>query len=154
MVHQSNFEIGCNLDPLRPDIFERYFRQLYFIRQRDTQGIQADRCAFKFKTVAEKFRMIEDDGSEPVLVPFGDSSQQLDALRRFGPSRDRLRAIQPFLVALYPQQIQALERVGALETIGDIVRTLLPTHAYLYDATFGLVLEGPLAANPSSLIVS
>jgi CRISPR-associated endonuclease/helicase Cas3 len=141
-----------NLDPLRPDVFERYFRQLYFIRSRDAQGIQADRRAFKFKTVAEKFRMIEDDGSEPVLVPFEDASQRLDALRRFGLSRDRLRAIQPFLVTLYPQQIQALERAGALETIGDTVRALLPTHAYLYDATFGLVLEGSLAADPRSLL--
>jgi CRISPR-associated endonuclease/helicase Cas3 len=143
-----------NLDPLRPDVFERYFRQLYFIRSRDAQGIQADRRALKFKTVAEKFRMIEDDGSEPVLVPFEDASQRLDELRRFGLSRDRLRAIQPFLVTLYPQQIQVLERAGALETIGDTVRAVLPAHAYLYDATFGLVLEGSLAADPSSLIVS
>jgi CRISPR-associated endonuclease/helicase Cas3 len=143
-----------NLDPLRPDVFEHYFRQLYFIRNCDAQGIQADRRTFKFKTVAEKFRMIEDDGSEPVLVPFGDASHRLDELRRFGPSRDRLRAIQPFIVTLYPQQIQALERAGALETIGDTVKALLPTHAHLYDATFGLVLEGSLAANPESLVVS
>jgi hypothetical protein len=141
-----------NLDPLRPDVFERYFRQLYFIRSRDAQGIQADRQAFKFKTVAEKFRMIEDDGSEPVLVPFEDASQRLDALRRFGLSRDRLRAIQPFLVTLYPQQIQVLEQAGALETIGDTVKAVHPAHAYLYDATFGLVLEGSLAADPSSLL--
>ena len=128
--------------------------QLYFMRNCDAPGIQADRCAFKFKTVAGKFRMIEDDGSEPVLVPFGDASQRLDELRRFGPSRDRLRAIQPFVVTLYPQQLQALQQAGALETIGDTVKALLHTRAHLYDATFGLVLEGPLAADPGSLVVS
>lgn len=143
-----------DLDPLRPDVFERYFRQLYFTRNCDAQGIQADRCALKFKTVAGKFQMIEDDGSEPVVVPYGDASERLSALRSFGPSRDRLRAIQPFIVTLYPPQVQALERAGALETIGETVKALLPTHAYLYDGIFGLVVEGPLAASPDSLVVS
>jgi len=142
------------LDPLRADVFERYFRQLYFMRNCDAQGIQADRCALKFKTVAGKFQMIEDDGSEPVVVPYGDATGRLGLLRSFGPSRDRLRAIQPFVVSLYPPQVQALERAGALETIWDTVKALVPTHAYLYDAAFGLVLEGPLAANPADLVVS
>jgi CRISPR-associated endonuclease/helicase Cas3 len=142
------------LDPLRPDIFERYFRQLYFTRNCDAQGIQADRCAFKFRTVAQKFRMIEDDGSEPIVVPYGDASERLNRLRHLGPSRDRLRAIQRFVVSLYPQQVEALENAVALETIGGTLKALLPTHAHLYDETFGLILEGPLAANPNSLIVS
>lgn len=142
-----------SLDPLRPDVYEHYFRQLYFTKELDASGIQSDRASFKFRTVAENFKMIEDDGSRPIVVPFGDAARRLSDLRNFGPNRERLRSIQPYIVNLYPQQIKALEQAGALEIIGNTVRALLPTHAYLYSDVFGLVLEGPLAAEPSSLFL-
>jgi CRISPR-associated endonuclease/helicase Cas3 len=143
------------LDPLRPDIFERYFRELYFVQpQQDASGIQADRAAWKFKSVAENFHLIEDDGSQPIVVPYDETiGDRLEALRRFGPSRERLRALQPYLVSVYPREKDALEQIGALDTIADTVQALNPMHAHLYDSRFGLVLEGPLAAAPSGLVI-
>lgn len=142
-----------DIDPLSPDIFESYFRQLYLTKELDAQGIQRDRAAFKFKTVAENFNMIEDDGSEAVVVPFGDSDKRLDDLRKKGPGRERLRSLQPFVVNLYPNEIRLLEDAGAFDpTIKDTVKVILPTHAYLYDKVLGLVIEGLLAADPASLI--
>lgn len=142
------------LDPLNPEIFERYFREVYFAApSQDEKGIQRERAAWKFKTVAERFAMIEDDGSEPIVVPYGAARQRLDDLRRLGPSRQRLRALQPYIVTLYPQQRKALEDAGAVELLADTVLVLKGTHRGLYDGTFGLVLDGPLAADPSALVV-
>lgn len=151
-VTVSIYKANPSLDPLRPDIFQTYFRQLYFTQELDSKGIQSDRAAFKFKTVSEKFNMIEDDGSVPVVVPFGESAKKVENLRRLGISRDRLRAIQRFIVNLYPQQIKILKQAGALEIIEDTIQVILPTHAYLYSRIFGLVMEGSLAADPHTLI--
>jgi CRISPR-associated endonuclease/helicase Cas3 len=145
---------GPDLDPLVPDVFETYFRQLYFGRNLDDQGIQRERAAWKFKTVAERFAIIEDDGSEPVVVPYGEAMQRLDELRRLGPSRERLRALQPYVVTLYPRQVQALEQAGALELVAETVKAISPFHQRLYHEMFGLVLEGPLAADPGAYVVS
>ncbi|MDI7260514.1 MAG: CRISPR-associated endonuclease Cas3'' [Thermodesulfobacteriota bacterium] len=151
-VTVSMYKANPSLDPLSPDIFQTFFRQLYFTQELDSKGIQSERAAFKFKTVSEKFNMIEDDGSVPVVVPFGESAKRVENLRRLGISRDRLRAIQSFIVNLYPQQIKILKQAGALETIGDAVQVMLPTHAYLYGRIFGLAIEGSLAADPHTLI--
>jgi CRISPR-associated endonuclease/helicase Cas3 len=139
-------------DPLDPAIFDRYFRELYFRRNLDEAGIQALRATWKFKTLAGAFHMIEDDGSEPVIVPYGDAASRLDDLRKKGPSRERLRALQPFIVTVYPQQLEALRAAGALETVADTVQALAVTHQQLYDGRFGLVLEGPFAADPACLL--
>ena len=142
-----------SLDPLDPGIFERYFREVYFTSpSQDEQGIQRERAAWKFKTVATKFQMIEDDGSEPVVVPYGAAPCRLEELRRLGPSRDRLRGLQPYVVTIYPQQRKALEEAGALELVTDTVLALSKTHSHLYDERFGLVLKGPFAMNPKALL--
>jgi CRISPR-associated endonuclease/helicase Cas3 len=142
-----------SLDALDPAVFDRYFREVYFTAPSlDRDGIQADRAAWKFKTVAEKFAMIEDDGSDAVLVPYGDGVVRLEELRAMGPSRYLLRALQPYVVTLYPQQVKALEEAGALEEVVESVLALRVTHRNLYSDRFGLVLDGPLAADPSALV--
>lgn len=142
-----------NLDPLDPKVFDAYFRRLYFGRQLDERGIQALRQGLRFKTTAEAFAVIEDDGSEAVIVPFGDADKHLTELRNHGASRERLRAVQPFVVNLYPQQLQQLEKAGAVETVADIVRAIkAPMFGHLYDHRFGLDLMRPILPDPSTLI--
>jgi CRISPR-associated endonuclease/helicase Cas3 len=142
------------LDTSSPEVFDGYFRQLYSGRNLDAHGIQRERAAWKFRTVAEIFAMIEDDGSEPIVVPYGDAPERVEGLRRLGPSRQRLRALQPYVVTLYPAQFEVLMQAGALELAGDTVHVLSRMHQHLYDERFGLVLEGPLAADPGALVLS
>jgi CRISPR-associated endonuclease/helicase Cas3 len=87
-----------------------------------------------------------------VVVPYGAAAERLKELRLLGPTRQRLRALQPFVVTVYPQQRKALEDAGGMELVTDTVLALSHTHSYLYDGKFGLVLEGPFAMNPSSLV--
>jgi hypothetical protein len=70
-----------------------------------------------------------------------------------GPSRERLRALQPFVVTLYKQQLADLESAGAIELIDNVVRAIrAPEYSPLYSNRFGLLLGGPIQADPASLI--
>lgn len=141
-----------DIDPLAPELFNEYFRRLYFPPRWDIAGIQALREAWMFRSVAEAFHLI-DDGGEPVVVPFGDAGNRLTALRDHGPSRDRLRALQPFVVNLYRPQLKALEDNGALETVADTVRAVRsPAFRHLYHDRFGLTFTGLIVADPSTLV--
>jgi hypothetical protein len=142
------------LDPLDPYRFDRFFQELYFLQSSlDEKKIQALREDWKFKSVAEAFEMIDSEGGEAVVVPYGDALARLDELRCYGPNRDRLRALQPFVVNLYKQQLTTLENAGAIEVVADTVRAIrAPAYSHLYTERFGLLLEGPIQADPISLM--
>ena len=59
------------LDPLDPHRFDRFFQELYFrqasLDEKKIQGLRED---WRFKSVAEAFDMIDNDGAEPVVVPY------------------------------------------------------------------------------------
>ncbi len=139
------------LDPLDPAVYDRYFRDVYAVHAPDPAGVQAMRQQWQFRTLAETFSMIEDDGSEPVVVPYGDAPARLRTLEA-DPRRANLRALQPFVVTVYPQQIRALEQAGVIRRVADLVWAVdAATHAHLYDDRLGLVLDGPFAIDPVSL---
>lgn len=134
-------------------VFETYFRILYSKEDLDAKQIQTERQRFNFATVAKSFRLIEDGFSHPVVVPFGDVEDRLDALRKHGPSRENLRALQPFLVNVYEPDVVHLTKSGAFEIIGDVVYALAAPFHRLYSERFGLVLDETPQADPASLVV-
>jgi CRISPR-associated endonuclease/helicase Cas3 len=134
-----------SLDPLDPTVFDPYFRRLYLSHETDPAGLQAMRAEWKFRSVAEAFSMIEDDGSEPVVVPYGDATNRLAALESAGPGTARrraLRAVQPFVVTVYPHQLRVLERAGALRQVAGLVWAV--NDPGLYSDRLGLLLDSPL----------
>ena len=143
------------IDALDPAIYGGYFRRLYNdLGSLDVNGVQALREARNFKTVAERFTVIDPDGSAAVVVPYGDDvAGLLDALRRHGPNRDRLRALQPYVVTIPERELKRLEAGGAVELIHDTVHAVGPCYGGLYSVRFGLDLTGPLAADPRPLCV-
>lgn len=144
---------GSSLDPLSPSPFDEYFRKLYFVRDLDRNQIQADRESFNFKTVAANFRMIEQGGMTPVVVPFGRAPDRLARLRAMA-SRDALRGLQPFLVNVHERDLARLRDAGALELVGETVWALIQPFGHLYHPSFGLQVPEHFAADPSALIVS
>ena len=143
---------GEALDPTRPEVIRQYFRELFGKSEGDVNGVQALREAFNFFDVANKTRLISDH-SAPVVVPYGDAENRLDDLRRKGPSRDRLRALQPYIVGIPPRKLDAFRGVGAVESVQDTVYALHPAYQHLYDAVFGLKLDDSAVADPSALMV-
>jgi len=146
-------ERGGTLDPSDPHLFDVFFRGLYFRSDTDAWSIQPNRAEFKFRTVAQNFRIIRDGATRSIVVPYADSRDRLDTLRAQGPSRERLRALQRFVVSVYEREFIRLYEAGAIEEIHGVVYALTPAFRHLYDDAYGLVLEGQPGAEPEALIV-
>jgi CRISPR-associated endonuclease/helicase Cas3 len=117
----------------------------------DKKGINAKREAFHFAEVGAEFQLIEDGYAAPVAVPYGGAGRRLAALQEKGPSRETLRALQPYLVQIPRDQLNQLYRDGAVYEPAEGVYAVSPQNASMYDATFGLRLEDR-QADPSQLI--
>lgn len=149
-------ELGGDLDPLSPEHFEAYFRRLYFLSETDRSGIQEAREKLRFREVAEKAVVI-DQTVQPVVVPWGagagGSEAALDRLRKEGPNRGTMRALQPYAATVSKSGFRRLFEVGALEHVREAVWALAQTHRNLYDSRLGLRLTGALFADPESLSI-
>jgi len=131
-----------SLDLTSSAIYDAYFRLFYSGIQLDGAGVQNARASLDFPEVAKRFRII-DSVAYPVVVPYKDAYDKLDAVRaKFKPSRDDFRSLQPFIVQIYFQEFQALNNVGALGSIHEkAFFYLTPPYERLYDERFGLVVS-------------
>lgn len=144
---------GGTLDLALPSVHEEFFRKLYFASDLDAKGIQALRQSLQFDQTAKRFQMIEDGGSVPVVVPYGDSARIVKTFRNDGPSREVFRALQPFIVSVYPNQLRELERAGAVEPLHETLRVLSDLHLDLYDSKYGLLPPCERPPDPGSMVV-
>ena len=145
---------GPEIDPLEPEVIATYFRLLYAKIDRDRSRVQTARSSLAFADVARLFRLIDDAWSCPLVVPWGDAPRRLDRVRREGPTRDNLRALQPFTVNVAKRDMERLTEAGAVDLTLSPLASLAETHNHLYDAVWGLVIpQGRVAADPQALVV-
>lgn len=145
-------ELGERADPLDPEIFERYFRDLYLVTDTTGQEVQRERAHLSFENVARAFKIIEEGATTAIVVPYGDAEGRVARLQREGVSRQTLRALQPHLVQVYSQEFQKLRDAGAIEQVEHTVWTLTSPFKYLYSQRFGLLPAEGAVADPASLI--
>ena len=137
-------------DRMRPAAFRRYFERFYAEASLDRRGITplladgARRLEFGFRTAAERFQMVADEGTATVIVPFGDGASRLAELRRSmarteGPDRWLLRSLQRFTVTVHRGHLLALLRAGALTEVQPDVFAL--DQPERYDARLGLLVD-------------
>lgn len=141
------------LDLDDPRIMEKYFRMLYFAENLDARGIQTSREQFNYAIVGRDFRLIEDGFTSSVVATYGDARKRLDDLLRDGPNRQNLRALQPFIVNIYPDAFQKLLSAGALYEVEEDIYTLSQGFDHLYDDVFGLITGDEPASEPRAFIV-
>lgn len=140
----------CSLpdfEPDRPEIFTRYF-QLFYSRLNDTgnqfhdlliKDVNPD-LYFQFRTAAARFRLIDDEAQQAVIVRYKGSQKWLDRLRFGGPTREIMRALQRYTVNLPRRMASAmlangwLEELAPLKAPGIIALSTLN----LYDHQIGL----------------
>jgi CRISPR-associated endonuclease/helicase Cas3 len=162
-VAQSGREIAPEFeDILSPAAVQKYF-QLHYWKHRGEnnwdkttdQGVM--RCfpaplreiAFDFRTAAERFRLIEEQG-QTVFVPYGTQGQKLiDRLRSDGPDRRLLRQLQRYSVTLYDQLFRAMS--PDIEMIHGQYSALINQSAY--DEKLGVRIDRPGYVEPSALIL-
>jgi CRISPR-associated endonuclease/helicase Cas3 len=145
-------------DPLAPEHFKTYFRQLYWKKgnRLDWYDILKDlkpnkELHFLFKTVARKFRLIDDTIQAPVIVRYGESVDLIRQLEAMGPERWLLRRLQRYIVNLPRYYHQQLLKNGDIRE----VQPGLFVQAYegLYHEELGLLGDDSGYYEPDTLII-
>jgi CRISPR-associated endonuclease/helicase Cas3 len=145
---------GRSIDVSDPETCSEYFRAFYSVTVADPHGIQAEREEFNYFSVATKFRLIDDQCTSTIVVPYAEVVEEvIGRIERKGPTRDTFRALQPYTVRIYPRALAALLDAGAVEELAPRVYAISQPFRHLYDKTFGLVLKDTIMADASSLII-
>ncbi|MDR1612885.1 MAG: CRISPR-associated helicase Cas3', partial [Planctomycetota bacterium] len=107
-----------------PDIFSDYFHRLFHLaNDKGDQFLEdlsreARSGLFPFRTMARRFRMIDEDTS-PVVVPYRGGEELMERIRRHGLDWKTLREAQRFIVSPPRRIAEKLEREGRIEEIAD-----------------------------------
>ena len=129
-----------DLDLFAPSSFTAYFRLLYSTRSLDEKRIQEARAALKFKDVADLFKLIDDDWSAPIVVPYGaDAAARIHEIERLGPSRERLRAVQRLSVNVKRTDRERWIEKGYARWIRETIVVLDGAFDIAYEKRFGLI---------------
>ena len=100
-----------------PEVFQRYFLQLYQVVATDREGIQELRERCNYPEVARKFRLIEDN-TTPVIVQYTekDLARERDRVRMLDRIRGMKtllpgdhRRLQPYVVGLRSRELSQFE---------------------------------------------
>ncbi|MGE0384363.1 MAG: CRISPR-associated helicase Cas3' [Gammaproteobacteria bacterium] len=148
-------------DALRLELFDPYFRRLYGSADLDRAGIcemlRVDKGAVRFRSAAEAFRLIDDDGAQ-VVVKYrrtGSDSSDIDPLvkmlERDGPSRWLLRRLQRYSVTVYRRDLDRLLASRDVRELHGSPGLYLQVADTLYDPNLGLLVDGA-PGDPGGLI--
>lgn len=131
---------GGTIDPADPAVAKRYFAQLFQTVETDRDGIQALRASFNYPDVAQRFRMINDD-TEDVVVLYGLPQKQAQIQRIIDQlqhdqinARYALRRLQPYMVSLRTREAARYRQQGLIQEVIPGVGMWLGQ----YDAVRGL----------------
>jgi CRISPR-associated endonuclease/helicase Cas3 len=152
---------GVEGNPLERALFARYFEQLYHACNLDEHGIagllkvDGKTLAVDFRTAAEKFKLIQDEDSAPVIVRYCDPDcaeesvdMLLHTLRRDGPQRWLMRKLQRYTVNIHRREAMKLLEQGDIKEA--MPGLFVQVSDWLYDPDLGLNPDGlPLkSTNP------
>lgn len=134
-----------------PDIFRDYFTELYAITSTDYDrpgqaSIQEERANLHFRKVAEKAKVIEDDG-QPVIIPIGKARHLIEKIRARKPgggeprfSRDDLHRLQRYMVNVRTKNFERLLHDTQIEPLLHNL-DLFVLKEGAYHANLGLLVE-------------
>jgi len=151
---------GIEGNPLERALFVRYFEQLYHACNLDEHGISSllkvdgSSLAVNFRTAAEKFKLIQDEDSVPVVVLYrgqdeanNDVNTWLTMLRKDGAQRWLMRKLQRYSVNIH--RLEAMKMVGQGDIEEVIPGLFVQVSDVLYHPVLGL-LTGEAPPMPSS----
>ena len=143
---------GNTGNTLRRDLAKQFFEHLYVrAPSLDKHGIHelltqdARDCQIQFRTVAEKFRLIDDSAYQTILVRYGDNDALLGKLEKDGPQRWLMRKLQRYSVNIPKRLFAQLEKQGDVREIRSGIYAQVGDT--LYDQTLGVVIDGNIAAD-------
>lgn len=123
-----------DVDLHAPDVFRRYFSDLYRMGKTDAKGIQRLREKLDYPSVATEFRFI-DSPTEPVIVEYEERDpateearkRMMERIRREGLLRPGdHRRLQPYTIGLFSYDLK--DKEWMLDPIAEGVRVWPRTH--------------------------
>lgn len=140
-------------DPNSPEAIRQYFN---YLRSFSGEALDKDEsirafeqgisgCMLPFCTVAEKFRLI-DENTFTIYVPYQEEGAALISRLQVGMcSKELYRKLGRYAVSVYQQHFRALYDVGAIQTAKEVPtldgNSAILTDMSLYSETMGLSLE-------------
>jgi len=154
-------------DPLTRERFEAYFRHYYAslnsLDEADIIGLldmnnqaEARKAEFNFRTAAEKFRLIKEEGQTAIIVRYGESPSliaALEASQNMEPHQRRgiLRRLQRYTVNIREQECKQLL---ASSDIREIFPGTYVQHSdTLYHPQLGLLMSKDVVFDPAQGVV-
>ena len=149
---RSVFHAGTG-QPLERGLFAKYFEKLYHACDLDVQNItellkvDGQSLAVNFRTAAEKFKLIQDEDSAPVIVRYcgecgrdNSVSVLLKTLKTEGPKRWLMRKLQRYTVTVPTREVMKLFSQGDIEEI--MPGLYVQVSDWLYHPHLGLNPDG------------
>lgn len=147
--------------PLERGLFAKYFEKLYHACDLDAQGIgellkvDGQTLAVNFRSAAEKFKLIQDEDSAPVIVRYcgecgrdNSVSVLLKKLKTDGPERWLMRKLQRYTVSVHRREVMKLRSQGDIEEI--MPGLFEQTSDLLYHPHLGLLVGPGAPSMPAS----
>jgi CRISPR-associated endonuclease/helicase Cas3 len=149
--------------PLERALFARYFEKLYHACDLDAQGIgellkvDGQTLAVNFRTAAEKFKLIQDEDSAPVIVRYHGTDGKdetidmlLNTMKKQGPERWLMRKLQRYTVNI-PRR-DALRLLGQSDVVEAIPGLFVQENDWLYHDQLGLIMDGSPPSASASIV--
>jgi CRISPR-associated endonuclease/helicase Cas3 len=143
-------------DPLTPERFERYFRELYWMqgdrldKHRILEELSDSECRFAFRTAARKVRLIDESAYAPVVVLYGEGAKLAGLLESQGPERWLLRRLQRYVVNLPRRVHRRLVEDSAIREVHPDL--FVQGHGALYDGRLGFCADRSVVYEPDELL--
>ena len=158
--------IAANYDLFSPDAIQEYFKEVYWQQDKrlDGEGIldlsmlDGQGTSIAYRTIAERFRMIES-GMEPVVIAYDDKAQRsIDMLAVENvPTGKIARELQRYVVLVPPKARTMLVQAGYVSFQAQTLRgdqfAVLDIKSKRYDEECGLIWENPEYLNVENLIL-
>ena len=143
---------GGSSDVLRRDLAKQFFEHLYVrAPSLDMHGIHelltqdARDLQIQFRTVAEKFKLIDDSAYQTILVRYGDGNELLRRLGIEGPHRKLMRRLQRYSVNIPKRIFTQLVKQGDVQESKRLPGIFIQVGDTLYDRSLGVVIDGNIA---------
>ena len=116
----------AGFDPQQPRFFERYFHIFYEKLGETGQHFHEllardvnPHLRIQFRTAGSEFKIIDDSTQQSVFVRWGGNERWIEELRKIGPTRENLRALQRSAVSLSRMAFQVARNRGEVEELRD-----------------------------------
>ena len=152
---------ACTGQPLERTLFARYFEKFYHACDLDAQGIgellkvDGQTLAVNFRTAADKFKLIQDEDSAPVIVRYCGAcgrddtvSVLLNTLKKEGPKRWLMRKLQRYIVTVHRREI--IKLLAQSDVIEIMPGLFAQTNDLFYHPHLGFLIGQDAPPMPAS----